>query len=118
MLGTMLIAMPTRFIAIALLLGSSLRAQQPFAARDTLVPCHFEGIPQPVRCGTYFVSENRQRPGSRRIPLRVVVLPARKQPARPDPVFSIYGGPGQTATDFTAQEWTYWYRDDREVVLI
>ena len=81
-------------------------------------PCRIEGIPEPVRCGTLRVYEDRAARSGRILDLQFVVLPARKQPAAPDPVISIYGGPGQTATEYAAQEWESAFRDERELILL
>jgi pimeloyl-ACP methyl ester carboxylesterase len=71
-----------------------------------------------MKCGTYRVYEDRDRRAGRRIGLSVIVLPSRKATPLPDPVFFLYGGPGQTATDYVADQLDAWYRDDREVVLV
>lgn len=52
-----------------------------------------------ARCGTYEVWEDRTARAGRRIPLRIVVLPARGRERQPDPVFYFDGGPGGAATD-------------------
>ena len=51
-----------------------------------------------ARCGRVSVLEDRRRPDARRIPLRLVVLPARNRTATRDAVFYLAGGPGQPAT--------------------
>jgi len=89
---------PQRWHAIILLAASAIPgatlAQE--AANLQLRPCRPAGFPEEVRCGTYEVPEHRDRPGGRRIALRIVVLPARGTPA-PDPVFDLEGGPGASA---------------------
>lgn len=50
-----------------------------------------------ARCGTYEVWENRAATSGRRIPLHIVVLPARGSERLPDPVFYFDGGPGAGA---------------------
>jgi pimeloyl-ACP methyl ester carboxylesterase len=52
-----------------------------------------------ARCGTVVVPENRAKPSSRTIGLRVVVLPASSKPAREDAVAYLAGGPGSAATE-------------------
>lgn len=47
-----------------------------------------------VRCGSLMVPEDHDRPASRRIRLEVILVPARRQPAEPDPVLLLFGGPG------------------------
>ncbi|HJR58611.1 MAG TPA: alpha/beta fold hydrolase [Vicinamibacterales bacterium] len=55
-----------------------------------------------ARCGTYEVWENRAARSGRRIPLNIVVLPARGSERLPDPVFYFDGGPGAGATEAAA----------------
>ena len=57
------------------------------------------GIAPPVRCGTVDVLESPAAPDGRRLQIRVVVVPARGEPALPDPVLFLVGGPGQGAAD-------------------
>ncbi len=52
-----------------------------------------------ARCGRFEVPENRAEPNGRQIELAYAVLPARARRARPDPVFFLAGGPGQSARD-------------------
>lgn len=48
-------------------------------------------------CGTFEAWENRQTRAGRKIPLKVVVLPATGPKREPDPVFLLAGGPGEAA---------------------
>ena len=84
----------------------------------SLQPCHVRGIDVEVRCGVLRVFENRDTRRGRTLDLKVIILPPRHEPRAPDPVVSLYGGPGQAATDYAADEWTRWYRDHREVILV
>jgi pimeloyl-ACP methyl ester carboxylesterase len=88
--------------------------EAPFALKSCRVP----DIPVIMKCGTYWVFEDRDRRAGRRIGLSVMVLPSRRTPPAADPVFYLYGGPGQTATEYVAGQLDSWYRDDREVVLV
>jgi pimeloyl-ACP methyl ester carboxylesterase len=54
--------------------------------------------PSDALCGSIEVFEDRQAASGRRIPLRVVVLPALSREPRPDPLLILAGGPGQAAT--------------------
>jgi pimeloyl-ACP methyl ester carboxylesterase len=69
----------------------------PHAPALTLKACTVEQVA--ARCGTFVVPENRAKPDGRTIGLRVVVIPARRKPARPDAFTFIAGGPGSAATD-------------------
>lgn len=71
-----------------------------------------------ARCGTYHVLENRERPDGRRIPIDVIVLPARSATPRPDPVFFIAGGPGQTVTEIAGGFAGSPHRRERDMVLV
>jgi pimeloyl-ACP methyl ester carboxylesterase len=50
-------------------------------------------------CGTLTVAENPAEPEGRQLDLAFAVLEARASTARPDPVFFLAGGPGQSARD-------------------
>jgi pimeloyl-ACP methyl ester carboxylesterase len=52
-----------------------------------------------ARCGRFEVAENPDDADSRRIELAYAVVPARNRGARPDPVFFLAGGPGQSARE-------------------
>jgi pimeloyl-ACP methyl ester carboxylesterase len=58
------------------------------------------GMSVPARCARLDVPEDPQRPGGRRIGLKIAWLEAEGDgPVAPDPVFFIAGGPGQSATE-------------------
>lgn len=65
-----------------------------------LAPCQIPNSAEPARCGTLEVWENREARSGRRIPIKVVVVPATSPKPAPDPLFVIAGGPGQSATEF------------------
>src|SRR5882762_9686467 len=91
----------TRTIHLVLLLAAPIgpavaRAQTPF----TLAPCRIPGIEADIRCGTYWVFEDRIRRKGRKIPLNVIVLPSKSASPAPDPVWFVSpGGPGTTNSD-------------------
>lgn len=68
-----------------------------------LAPCTLAspGSPSTVSafCGRLTVPENRAEPRGRRIELAVAVVPSRAKRPRPDPVFLLAGGPGQSALE-------------------
>ncbi len=89
------------------------------AAQAWLSPCTIDQV-GPARCGTYEVWENREARRGRKIPLNVIVLPALSQPARPDPLVFLQGGPGD-APSFNARFYGGVFasiRQTRELVLI
>lgn len=70
------------------------------AAALQLTPCEIPDAREAARCGTLDVWENRETRAGRRIPIRVVVFPARADDPAPDPLFVLAGGPGQSAAEF------------------
>ena len=49
-----------------------------------LTACRVAGVQEELRCGTYEVFENRQTRRGRKLPLKIVLIPARSpHPSRP-----------------------------------
>jgi len=74
-----------------------------------------------ARCGTLTVPENRAQPAGRTIGLRVVVIPSRLKPARPDAFTYLAGGPGgAAASEMPASVLSIWDRvhERHDVVLV
>jgi pimeloyl-ACP methyl ester carboxylesterase len=86
--------------ALLLFISLTLSPTNATAAPLELAPCTPPGTTQAARCGTLDVYEDRAAGAGRRIPIKVVVFPARATPRAPDPLFIIAGGPGQSATEF------------------
>ncbi|HEX6833906.1 MAG TPA: alpha/beta fold hydrolase [Rudaea sp.] len=99
----------TRTLSAALLACAAL-ASMPVAcaataqapAKIVLTDCRIEGFEGKTRCGTLDVAENPARPAGRRLSLRVVVVPAQSAKPLPDPIFELYGGPGESAASAVA----------------
>jgi pimeloyl-ACP methyl ester carboxylesterase len=74
----------------------------------------------PAKCGTLLVPENRDTGLGPRISLRIVVVPSRRKPARPDAFTYLAGGPGSAATEQTAGVAGIWdaVRDQRDILLV
>jgi pimeloyl-ACP methyl ester carboxylesterase len=99
----------TRHTALAHGLALALLAGAPSAhAARTLGSLRFEpcalaapGMPATVSawCSSLEVPEDRARPQARRIRLAVAWVPTDARRARPDPVFMLAGGPGQSARE-------------------
>jgi pimeloyl-ACP methyl ester carboxylesterase len=97
------------------------------AEQLSLAPCRIQAIGpdgrplggdgEAARCGTFSVPENRDRPGGRMLPLKVIVLPARSSAPR-EPVFFLAGGPGQAATALAGGFATAFHRERHDVVLM
>jgi pimeloyl-ACP methyl ester carboxylesterase len=69
------------------------------AACATVAPFADKGLPTPAalagsRCGFLFVPESRSARDAPAIRLAVIVVPSASQPAAPDPVLHLAGGPG------------------------
>jgi pimeloyl-ACP methyl ester carboxylesterase len=64
-----------------------------------LAACRLPKLAQEAQCGHIDVPEHRGDPASRRIAIFVAVLPANTLSPKPDPLFVLAGGPGQSATE-------------------
>jgi len=84
------------------------------------VACEVRGLDELVRCARYHVPEDRGTPGSRKIGLNIVILPARSSDPAPDPLFTLAGGPGQAATDGASGNASRFSRilRDRDIVMV
>lgn len=84
-------------LSLLAVLGIATAGAAP-AAKLELKPCTtIPGLPAEARCGTYEVWENRAAQSGRKIPLRVVVIPAKGPDRLPDPFIYFEGGPGQSS---------------------
>ncbi len=100
--------MTTRLTSITVLLLAALPAAADAPATRTLgalrlEPCTLASVGLPVTvsafCGTLAVPENRAQPDRRRLELAIALVPGRPKQAKPDPVFMLAGGPGQSARE-------------------
>ena len=69
-------------------------------------------------CGTVSVPRSYGRPGSGMFKLAVVVVKSAQQPALPDPVVYISGGPGSPLTKYAAYQARSPYAPDRDLILV
>lgn len=79
--------------------GLALCAWIGAGAADGLASCRLKGVEHEARCGTLSRPLDSLRPGGPTIELHFAVLPALARQAKPDPVFFIAGGPGQSAIE-------------------
>jgi pimeloyl-ACP methyl ester carboxylesterase len=86
--------MPMRLLCAVLALSPLPSLAGPLA----LTACRLKGGVQ-ASCGTFEVPEDRAKPAGRQLKLRVAVVPALARSARPDPLFLLAGGPGQSAVE-------------------
>src|SRR6476646_8605849 len=87
-------------LATLLALSATVRAQSPAtpaapAWQGKLSACPLPENAGPAFCGTYEVFENREARSGRKIPLKIVLLPATGSDRAPDPIFLLAGGPGE-----------------------
>jgi pimeloyl-ACP methyl ester carboxylesterase len=87
---------------------------------DHLKPCAGNDELTDAFCGTLKVYENRVTKQGRQIDLNIVLLPALRADAQPDPVFFLAGGPGQGAARLarTVRELFRRVQNDRDIVLV
>jgi len=93
---------------------------QSTTAIDRLKPCTGYDTPVDAYCGTLKVFENRDTKQGRQIDLNIVVLPALRSDAAPDPLFFLAGGPGQGAAKLAkvVREIFRRVQNDRDIVLV
>jgi pimeloyl-ACP methyl ester carboxylesterase len=87
-------------VAAAVTLASCTDASTGVLPRSTiaLAACHVDGVEARALCGSHQVWENPDSKAGRRIPLHLVIIPARNADHRQeDPVFYFDGGPGSSA---------------------
>jgi pimeloyl-ACP methyl ester carboxylesterase len=73
-------------------------------------------VKEVLACGTYDAEENRLKPNGRRLPIKVVVLPAKGPSIRP--VFVLAGGPGEAATTYAPELLKSPLRRQHDIVLV
>ena len=93
---------------------------QSTQATDRLKPCTGYDTPADAYCGSLKVFENRETKQGRQIDLNIVVLPALRADAQPDPLFFLAGGPGQGAAKLApaVREIFRRVQNDRDIVLV
>jgi pimeloyl-ACP methyl ester carboxylesterase len=84
----------------AIALGAAFAVAQSSPPNLALTPCRIAGVRGELRCGTHEVFENRQTRRGRKLPLKIVLIPARSPHPELAPVFFLAGGPGETNTEF------------------
>src|SRR5829696_560069 len=93
---------------------------QAVQAIDKLKPCTGYDTPVDAYCGTLKVYGDRLVKPGRQIDLNIVVLPALRSDAQPDPLFFLAGGPGQGAAKLAkvVREIFRRVQNDRDIVLV
>jgi pimeloyl-ACP methyl ester carboxylesterase len=112
----------SRKILLAAAFGFFLAATPAVAARApasvTLAPCRVPGVDEALRCGVLRVPENRATRHGRMLPLKIVVLPARRPNPALGPIFYLSGGPGETATESVEYYARAPEREEMDVVFV
>lgn len=105
---------------LALFIHSACNQAQSASAIDKLKPCTGYDTPVDAYCGSLKVYENRATKQGRQIDLNIVVLPALRSDAQPDPLFFLAGGPGQGAAKMAkvVREFFRRVQNDRDIVLV
>ena len=105
---------------LAIFILSGCNPNQAVQAIDKLKPCTGDDTPVDAYCGTLKVYENRDAKQGRQIDLNIVVLPALRADAQPDPLFFLAGGPGQGAARLAkvVREIFRRVQNDRDIVLV
>nr|WP_224362391.1 alpha/beta hydrolase [Hyalangium versicolor] len=103
---------------VALASACSRSGGQQAERRVNLSSCRVEGIEYQTLCGTYEVFEDRVAKQGRKVPLRVVVVPALAATAEPDPLVLLAGGPGQAATEVPVLKLVDRLHRNRDIVLV
>jgi len=109
------------FLALASAIGFFAAFSSPSPTQSsgiTLKPCHVEGVKQELRCGTYEVFENRKTRTGRKLPLKVIVIPAGQPHPDQGPIFYMAGGPGETATELMDLIAGWGDADEHDVVVV
>ena len=107
-----------RAVVLALgLLGAAAAAR---ADADALSPCRVDGHRYEVLCGKVVRPLDPAHLDGRTIDVHYVVVPALARRKRPDPVFLIPGGPGQSATGVLPQVLPLFQRlnNRRDIVFV
>lgn len=83
-----------------------------------LKPCNNPSLTSDALCVKYEVFENRATRTGRRIPLNIILLPAKSSKPAPDALFYLAGGPGAAATGYADAPFIEGLRRNRDVVLV
>jgi pimeloyl-ACP methyl ester carboxylesterase len=92
---------PLRALLATLLASASLApaaaAKPPGGLPPDLKPCRLPGVENEAWCGSLKRALDPSAPGGVQIDIHYAVLPAAARHKKPDPVFFLAGGPGQSA---------------------
>ncbi|WP_108811158.1 alpha/beta fold hydrolase [Sphingorhabdus sp. Alg231-15] len=84
--------------------------------------CEIDNVDEPLLCGVHIVFENRETKSGRRIPIKIVVVPAREKPTTDSAWIEHQGGPRfsmvGSAHLFAKGGFLESFRQTRDIVLI
>ena len=89
-----------------------------FRPTDCNLPGVSAGTAPRLQCGAVRVPRRHGEPGRGHFDLAVVVVRSEQQPALPDPVLYISGGPGAPLTIYADHQARYPYAADRDLILV
>lgn len=109
-----------KFVLVVLAALSAACGTSKPAAVDRLHACQIAEGPPDAFCGHLTVFENRTTRQGRTIDLKIVVAPALRRDARPDPLFVFEGGPGGGAATLAPYRIPMFrrFQTDRDIVLV
>jgi pimeloyl-ACP methyl ester carboxylesterase len=111
-------AMAGMLLALAVPTAACAQTEPSRPEAIRLTPCRVQGAASPARCGTWQVFENRRTAQGRMLPLKIVVLPARRPNPALGPIFYLAGGPGETASELVSLFDNAPEREDMDIVFI
>ena len=116
-----------RTIGVLLVIGLALEGhasgqREPLRPSFNETACDLPGVSQEIRprlrCGTVSVPRSYDNPGAGRFKLAIVVVRSAQQPAFPEPVVYISGGPGSPLTIYADHQARTPYAPSRDLILV
>jgi pimeloyl-ACP methyl ester carboxylesterase len=109
-------------ILIGLALQANAQTQPPGSDFFEETNCNLPNVPPEIgprlRCGTVSVPRSHESPDASRFKLAVVVVKSERQPAWPEPVVYISGGPGNPLTIYAGFQARTPYAPRRDLILV
>jgi pimeloyl-ACP methyl ester carboxylesterase len=111
---------PCRRIAWAFVAALPMLAAAASPPAPGLQPCTLRGVEHPAWCGQVQRPLDPAVAGGPSIAVHFAVLPALSRQRKPDPVFFIAGGPGQSAIELAGPigHWLARFSNRRDIVLV
>jgi hypothetical protein len=102
--------------------GHASGQREPLRPSFNETACDLPGVSQEIRprlrCGTVSVPRSYDNPGAGRFKLAIVVVRSAQQPAFPEPVVYISGGPGSPLTIYADHQARTPYAPSRDLILV